>query len=61
MGNLQMRPKRYRCLICNHIYDPQEGDPMGNFPPGTRFEDLPDTWFCPECNATKADFEPCED
>lgn len=55
------QPKRYSCTICNHIYDPAEGDPDNDIPPGTAFEDLPDSWFCPECGATKADFEPIED
>ena len=26
--------------------------------PGTRFEDLPVTWSCPDCGAGKEDFEP---
>jgi rubredoxin len=49
--------KRYRCMICNHIYDPREGDPEGGIAPGTAFEDIPDAWVCPECGATKSDFE----
>lgn len=61
MNSGQMKPKKYRCLMCNHIYYPEEGDPQGNIPPGTRFEDIPDDWVCPECGATKADFEPYED
>lgn len=57
----QQKPRRYRCLICEHIYDPREGDPTSNIPPGTAFEDLPETWMCPDCGATKADFEPIEE
>lgn len=53
--------KRHRCLPCGHIYDPEVGDPTSGIPPGTAFEDLPDTWCCPDCGATKADFEPIED
>ena len=52
--------KRYRCTICEHIYDPAEGDPGTNIPPGTRFEDIPNDWYCPDCGATKADYEPME-
>jgi rubredoxin len=55
------RPKRYSCTICYLIFDPAEGDPDSDIPPGTAFEDLPDTWCCPECGAMKADFEPLED
>ncbi len=56
-----MKKRRYRCLVCAHTYDPAEGDPQGGIPPGTAFEDLPDTWVCPDCGATKADFEPIEE
>lgn len=45
---------RYICLECAYIYDPAKGDPKGKIPPGTRFEDLPDTWECPECHIKKA-------
>ena len=45
-------------MICNHIYDPADGDPDSGIAPGTKFEDIPDTWSCPECGASKADYEP---
>lgn len=50
--------RKYRCSVCEHIYDPAMGDPESGIQPGTPFEALPDTWSCPECGATKADFEP---
>lgn len=53
--------KRYRCTICGHIYDPAQGDPDSGVPPGTPFEDLVETWMCPDCGASKADFEPLDD
>ena len=49
--------KRYRCTICGHIYVPAEGDPDAGIAPGTAFEDIPNDWVCPDCGATKADFE----
>ena len=52
---------QYRCLVCEHIYDPAQGDPDSGIAPGTAFEDIPDDWCCPDCGATKADFEPMED
>lgn len=55
------RPKRYSCAVCNHVYDPAEGDPASNVAPGTPFESLPDDWMCPECGARKDDFEPMAD
>ncbi|HTX88921.1 MAG TPA: rubredoxin [Bacteroidales bacterium] len=52
--------KKYRCLICGHVYDPAEGDPLRNIPPGTPFEELPDDWTCPVCDAPKEEYEPLE-
>ena len=49
--------KRYRCTVCDHVYDPAEGDPATGIAPGTAFEDLPADWTCPDCGAMKADFE----
>lgn len=51
---------RWRCNICGYIYDPAEGEPDWNIPAGTPFEDLPDDWYCPDCGATKADFQPID-
>ncbi len=50
--------KKYRCLACGYIYDPDEGDPDGGIAPGTPFEDIPDDWVCPTCGSTKEMFEP---
>ncbi len=50
--------RRYRCTVCEHIYDPAEGDPDSGIAPGTPFESLPADWSCPDCGAQKADFEP---
>jgi hydroxylamine reductase len=48
---------KYRCLVCDWIYDPEKGDPDGGIPPGVRFEDLPDNYGCPICGVTKDQFE----
>lgn len=53
--------KKYRCTVCNYIYDPAKGDPEHGFGPGTAFEVLPDSWTCPECGVPKSDFEPCKE
>ena len=53
--------QKWICTLCGYIYDPDVGDPDADIPPGTSFEDLPDDWVCPECGATKDDFEPYED
>ena len=33
--------KKYRCTVCDYIYDPAVGDPDSGIAPGTAFEDLP--------------------
>jgi rubredoxin len=50
--------KKYRCLLCTYIYDPQKGDPKNGVAGGTPFEKLPDGWVCPECGADKENFAP---
>jgi rubredoxin len=52
--------KKYKCPVCGYIYDPVEGDADGGIPPGTPFNDLPETWVCPVCGIPKQDFEPVE-
>ncbi|WP_018881182.1 FAD-dependent oxidoreductase [Thioalkalivibrio sp. ALE30] len=52
--------KRYICKVCGYIYDEAKGDPDSGLAPGTRFEDIPDDWYCPDCNVTKADFTALE-
>lgn len=53
--------KKYRCAYCAHVYDEAIGDPDSGIAPGTRYEDIPDDWCCPECGATKADYSLIED
>lgn len=50
--------KKYRCTVCEYIYDPVLGDPENDIDPGTAFEDLPDGWICPVCGEGKWAFEP---
>jgi rubredoxin len=49
--------RKYECVICGFIYDEAEGLPDDGIPPGTRFEDLPDDWECPDCGISKSDFD----
>jgi rubredoxin len=44
------------CRICGYTYEPELGDPDGEIPPGTKFEDIPDDWVCPICGAAKEFF-----
>lgn len=47
---------RRECGVCWTVYDPAEGDPVWQIPPGTPFEDLPPYWTCPNCAAEKSKF-----
>lgn len=49
--------RKFKCVICGHIYNEAEGDPALGIAPGTRWEDVPESYTCPDCGATKADFE----
>lgn len=50
--------QKYRCIICDYIYDPEVGDPDGGIEPGTAFDDIPEDWVCPLCGVDKSNFEP---
>jgi len=52
-----MEYKTWMCLICGWIYDEALGDPEHGIAPGTKWEDVPMNWTCPECAARKEDFE----
>jgi rubredoxin len=47
----------YECTICGYKYDPRVGDTENDIEPGTPFEELPDDWVCPVCDAGKDAFE----
>ncbi|WP_370305457.1 rubredoxin [Sinimarinibacterium flocculans] len=51
-----MSYKKWHCLICDLVYDEEQGWPNEGIAPGTRWEDVPDTWACPDCGASKGDF-----
>ena len=48
MSNLRSNIRRVR------------GWPDDGIDPGTKWEDVPDTWVCPDCGATKDDFDMIE-
>ena len=51
---------KYRCTVCDYVYDPAIGDATQGVPPGTALEDLPEDWVCPDCGVRKEYFEPVE-
>lgn len=52
--------KKYQCLICGWIYDEALGCPEEGLPAGTRWDDIPDDWSCPDCGVSKLEFEMIE-
>lgn len=52
--------KKWMCIVCGFIYDEAEGWPDDGIAPGTRWEDVPADWMCPECGVGKEDFEMIE-
>jgi len=51
---------KFICTQCGYIYDPSLGDEMTEIPPGTAFDELPDTWVCPMCYTDKDMFDPLD-
>lgn len=49
--------KKYQCSLCGYIYDEEAGLPDQGIAPGTKWEDVPDDFVCPECGASKDLFE----
>jgi rubredoxin-NAD+ reductase len=47
-------------MTCGFIYDEAEGWPDDGIAAGTRWEDVPEDWVCPECGTPKSDFEMVE-
>lgn len=51
--------EKYKCK-CGWVYDPAKGDPKANIKPGTPFEELPESYKCPECGEGKSVFTKCD-
>jgi rubredoxin len=49
--------KAWMCVICGYVYEEAEGDPDGGIAAGTKWDDVPLSWRCPDCGAGKEDFE----
>jgi rubredoxin len=52
--------RNWMCIICGWIYEEEKGAPEEGLAPGTRWEDIPEFWVCPDCGAGKEDFEMIE-
>jgi rubredoxin len=52
--------KIWQCIVCGFIYDETKGLPEEGIKAGTRLQDIPADWSCPDCGVAKADFEMVE-
>ena len=41
--------KKWQCVVCGLIYDEAKGWPEEGIEAGTRWEDVPEDWLCPDC------------
>ena len=48
---------KYVCTVCGYEYDEETGAPEAGIAPGTKWEDLPDSFACPMCGVGKDMFE----
>lgn len=52
---------KWECIVCGWVYDEETGDPDSGIAPGTKWEDIPEDWLCPDCGVGKEDFELIEE
>ena len=52
--------RKWQCVVCGFIYDEALGWPDDGIAAGTRWEDVPQDWLCPDCGVGKLDFEMIE-
>lgn len=53
----QLPDRMFMCTICGWLYEEDRGVPEEDIPPGTRWEDVPEDFVCPECGAGKEWFQ----
>lgn len=53
--------RKWECIVCGLVYDEKEGWPDDGIAPGTKWEDVPEDWLCPDCGVGKEDFELLEE
>jgi rubredoxin len=52
--------KKWQCELCAFAYDEALGLPHEGIAAGTCWEDVPETWTCPDCSTSKSDFRMVE-
>jgi rubredoxin/hemerythrin-like domain-containing protein len=58
-SSMLQRPdlSKWKCKVCDYVYDSLKGDPEHGIKPGTAFTELLDSWVCPVCFAPKSAFK----
>jgi alkane 1-monooxygenase len=50
-----------KCPGCGYVYEVEAGDEHEGFAAGTAWQDVPDSWCCPDCGVRdKIDFIPLD-
>lgn len=49
--------RTWMCVVCGFLYDEAQGWPDDGIAAGTRWEDVPESWMCPDCGVGKQDFD----
>ena len=52
--------KKYECIVCGFVYNEALGHPEDGIAAGTKWDDVPEDWECPDCGVAKQDFEMVE-
>jgi rubredoxin-NAD+ reductase len=52
---------KWECIVCGLVYDEAKGWPDDGIAAGTKWEDVPEDWLCPDCGVGKEDFELLEE
>ena len=59
--NTDAKPlKTWMGVVCGLLYEEAKGWPDDGIEPGTRWEEVPEWWTCPDCGVGKEDFEMVE-
>ncbi|HVL08511.1 MAG TPA: rubredoxin [Burkholderiaceae bacterium] len=57
---VEPRLKTWLCSVCGFVYSEEAGLPDEGIAAGTPWENVPETWLCPECGVGKSDFQMVE-
>ncbi|BAF61238.1 rubredoxin [Candidatus Vesicomyidisocius calyptogenae] len=49
--------KKYRCIVCGWVYDEYLSTSKEGAELGQKWENIPEDWVCPDCGASKSEFE----